>query len=110
MHVLNTDKFQPIVLKFTIFIYNSNSKIIHNFCNFCKCGGNTLSSGEKIFNIGTFRKNTSKYAKLNKKRKRKNLCLKCHTTSPARQKNDFFRAFIIKYFVDNNIDCSFWGN
>ena len=67
--VPNTDYFKPIILKFKIFIYNSNSKVIYNLC---LCGGNILfvREGEvfptekEIFNTGIFRKNTSKYAKL----------------------------------------------
>ena len=36
----NPDYFKPIILKLKTFIYNSNNKIIHNFCI---CGGNTSS-------------------------------------------------------------------
>ena len=77
--VPNTDYFKPIFFKFKIFVNNSNSKII---CNFCICGeilstafktvsprvlsnrSNTLRGGEEIFSIDIFRKNTSKYVKL----------------------------------------------
>ena len=34
----NMNYFKPIIFKFKIFIYNSNNKIIHNFC---VNGGNT---------------------------------------------------------------------
>ena len=66
--LLSHNHFKTIILKFKTFIYNSDSKIIYNFCMY---GGNTLPvgeevipSGEKFFTDGIFRKNTSKYAKL----------------------------------------------
>ena len=64
----NAKYFTSVSLKISTFIYNSNSKIIHNFC---MCGGNIPPVGveitsprEKFFTIGNFRKNTSKYEKL----------------------------------------------
>ena len=48
-------------LKFKTFIYNSNSKIIYNFCI---CGVNTSPRREKFINIGIFRKNASLYTQL----------------------------------------------
>ena len=67
--VPNADYFEPIILKFITFIYNSNSKITHNFCiyrgNTPPVGGKDVTlSGEKFFTVGIFRKNTSKYVKL----------------------------------------------
>ena len=36
--VSNTNYFKPIIFKFKKFIFNSNSKIVYNFCIY---GGNT---------------------------------------------------------------------
>ena len=43
--VLNANYFKPNILKFKTFIYNSNSKIMHNFC---MCRSNTPPSKEEI--------------------------------------------------------------
>ena len=67
--VPNTNYFQPIILKLKTFIYNSDSKIMHNFCSY---GGNTppvgkgkvTLPGKEFFVVGICRMNTSKYAKL----------------------------------------------
>ena len=67
--VSNTDYIKPISLKFKAFIFNSNNKLIYNFY-MCENNiprrreGSNHSPGEKFFNIGIFKKNTSKYAKL----------------------------------------------
>ena len=66
--VPNMNYFKKIILKFKIFVYNSNSNKI--ICIFSIYGDNnpldTQSNplGEKFFTIGVFRKNASKYAKL----------------------------------------------
>ena len=66
--VPNTNFFKPIILKFEAFIYNSNNKIIHNFCIY---KGNTLSWGgsnppaEKFFIAGNFQKEHLKIRKTN---------------------------------------------
>ena len=68
--VPNADYFKPTILKFKKFIYNSNSKIMHNFCVY---GGNALPVGrstyllhpeKKFFNIDISWKNVSNYGKL----------------------------------------------
>ena len=63
--------FKPIILKFKIFIYNRNSKIMHNFAYVRAIfppvaggGGEYPLSGEKFFLIGMIRKSIWKYAKL----------------------------------------------
>ena len=43
--VPNRNYFKPIILKFKIFIYNSNNKIIYNFCIH---GGNIPPIGEEV--------------------------------------------------------------
>ena len=47
-------------MKFISFIYNSNSRIIYNFCMY----GSNLPRGRNFFAICIIRKNASKYAKL----------------------------------------------
>ena len=54
--------FKPITLRLKTFIYNSNKKIIYNFCMY---GSKIPQLGnEKFFTVGIFRKNPSKSAKL----------------------------------------------
>ena len=43
--VPNRNYFKPIILKLKTFIYNSDSKIIYNFCMY---GGNTSSVGGEV--------------------------------------------------------------
>ena len=43
--VWNTNYFKPIILKFKTFIYNSNIKIMYNFCMH---GGNTPPIGGEV--------------------------------------------------------------
>ena len=43
--VPNRNYYKPIILKFKIFIYNNNSKIMYNFCIY---GGNTPPVGGEV--------------------------------------------------------------
>ena len=65
--IRNTNYFKPIILKFKIFIYNSNSKIIYNFVYvgaiLAAIRGVEYSLRKNFFNFGIFRKNALKYAK-----------------------------------------------
>ena len=61
-NVPNPDYFKSIFFKFKTFITNSKSTMIYNFC--IRRGNNLPLGWRNFFNIGNFRKNTSKYAKL----------------------------------------------
>ena len=62
------DYFNSIILKFKTFIYNSTSKIRHIFCLWSQYSPvgrwECPHLGKRFFNIGIFRKNVSKDAKL----------------------------------------------
>ena len=118
--VPNTNHFKPIIFKFKIFVYNSNSKIMYNFCIY---GGDTPPPpGENFFFIvGIFRKNALKYTKLavelyicdnlkqiyrffifNKPILREKSLKNVLGRSSGRQYIDFFRTFMIILFWFKN--------
>ena len=106
---------EPIILYFKTYIYYSTSKIMYNFGmnrgNTPLAGRGPLG-GEKIFTVGIFRKNASKYAKLivepyicenlNQIYRffpfiPKNFQIHLVKKSSARKQTDFFRTCVIKF-------------